>query len=89
MYAQGFPRSWVFETLLQRHQGGCLLGAVPCFPGVAEELGKACRGRRTWEVWSLLFGAPQGQLGSSRTYREASVGRQIYRAPSLLQTRDL
>lgn len=36
LYAQGFPQSRVFETLLQRHQGGRLLGTVLCFPGVAE-----------------------------------------------------
>lgn len=36
LYAQGFPRSQVFETLLQRDQGGSLLRAVPCFSGVAE-----------------------------------------------------
>ena len=30
------------------------------FLGWPRELGKACRGRHTWEVWSLLCGALQG-----------------------------
>lgn len=65
------------------------LALYRAFLGWPRELGKACQGRHTLEVWSLLCVAPQGELGSSRTYREASVGRQIYRTPSLLQTCDL
>lgn len=73
--AQGSPRSQVRHCSRETELAACLAPRRALL-GWPRELGEACRGRHTLDVWSLLCVAPRGELGAAGlTGRPALGGR--------------